>query len=203
MFTGIITHIGTIIAWTKIPGDDTKCVMQTDMDLRHLAVGASICCSGVCLTATQIDPASGQFTAVLSNETLEKSTAKSWAEGRKINLERSLRLGDELGGHLVYGHVDDVAKIIGWEQVEGSIKATFAAPKQWQAFLAPKGSVSLDGVSLTVNKVDDNDPNHVNFSINLIPHTLEHTTFTYNKVGDQINLEIDPLARYVRRMLVF
>jgi riboflavin synthase len=191
LFTGIITDIGTV---REIhPGGDTTYVIETDLDLGDLALGASIACSGVCLTA--IDHGVNWFAVQTSTETLLRSTLKDWRVGSRINLERALRAGDELGGHIVSGHVDAVAEIVEQRKDGDSERFAFRVPDEFARAVAPKGSVALDGVSLTVNEVQGN-----RFGVNIIPHTLAHTTFGAAKVGDRINFEIDMLARYVARL---
>jgi riboflavin synthase len=191
LFTGIITDIGTV---REIhPGGDTTYVIETDLDLGDLALGASIACSGVCLTA--IDHGVNWFAVQASTETLLRSTLKDWRVGSRINLERALRAGDELGGHIVSGHVDAVAEIVEQRKDGDSERFAFRVPDEFARAVAPKGSVALDGVSLTVNEVQGN-----RFGVNIIPHTLAHTTFGAAKVGDRINFEIDMLARYVARL---
>jgi riboflavin synthase len=191
LFTGIITDIGTV---REIhPGGDTTYVIETDLDLGDLALGASIACSGVCLTA--IDHGVNWFAVQASAETLLRSTLKDWHVGSRINLERALRAGDELGGHIVSGHVDAVAEIVEQRKDGDSERFAFRVPDEFARAVAPKGSVALDGVSLTVNEVQGN-----RFGVNIIPHTLAHTTFGAAKVGDRINFEIDMLARYVARL---
>jgi riboflavin synthase len=191
LFTGIITDIGTV---REIhPGGDTTYVIETDLDLGDLALGASIACSGVCLTA--IDHGVNWFAVQASTETLLRSTLKDWHVGSRINLERALRAGDELGGHIVSGHVDAVAEIVEQRKDGDSERFAFRVPDEFARAVAPKGSVALDGVSLTVNEVQGN-----RFGVNIIPHTLAHTTFGAAKVGDRINFEIDMLARYVARL---
>ncbi|HEX4193651.1 MAG TPA: riboflavin synthase [Stellaceae bacterium] len=191
MFTGIITDIGTVREIR--PGGDTTFVIETDLDLSDLALGASIACSGVCLTA--IEHGVNWFAVQVSAETLSRSTLKQWQVGSRINLERALKAGDELGGHIVSGHVDAVAEIVERRKEGDSERFSFRVPDEFARAVAPKGSVALNGVSLTVNEVQGN-----RFGVNLIPHTLAHTTFGAAKVGDRINFEIDMLARYVARL---
>ncbi|HEX3970846.1 MAG TPA: riboflavin synthase [Stellaceae bacterium] len=191
MFTGIITDIGTVREIR--PGGDTTFVIETDLDLGDLALGASIACSGVCLTA--IEHGVNWFAVQVSAETLSRSTLKEWQIGSRINLERALKAGDELGGHIVSGHVDAVAEIVERRKEGDSERFSFRVPDEFARAVAPKGSVALNGVSLTVNEVQGN-----RFGVNLIPHTLAHTTFGAAKVGDRINFEIDMLARYVARL---
>ncbi len=191
MFTGIITDIGTVREIK--PGGDTTFVIGTTLDLKDLALGASIACAGVCLTA--IDHGADWFAVQASAETLARSTLKGWRVGMRINLERALKAGDELGGHIVSGHVDALAEIVERYREGDSERFAFRLPDQFAKAVAPKGSVALDGVSLTVNEVQGN-----RFGVNLIPHTLAHTTFGEAKVGDRVNFEIDMLARYVARL---
>lgn len=191
MFTGIVTDIGTV---REIhPGGDTTFVIETNLDLGDLALGASIACSGVCLTA--IDHGVNWFAVQASAETLSRSTLKDWRVGSRVNLERALKAGDELGGHIVSGHVDAVAEIVERRKEGDSERFAFRVPDEFARAVAPKGSVALDGVSLTVNEVQGS-----RFGVNIIPHTLAHTTFGAAKVGDRINFEIDMLARYVARL---
>jgi riboflavin synthase len=191
LFTGIITDIGTVREIRA--GGDTTFVIETDLDLGDLALGASIACSGVCLTA--IEHGVNWFAVQVSAETLSRSTLKQWQIGSRINLERALKAGDELGGHIVSGHVDAVAEIVERRKEGDSERFSFRVPDEFARAVAPKGSVALNGVSLTVNEVQGN-----RFGVNLIPHTLAHTTFGAAKVGDRINFEIDMLARYVARL---
>jgi riboflavin synthase len=192
MFTGIITHIGTIKSTQKGNGD-LRLEIATDFDLASIAIGASIACSGACMTVVQ--KGDGYFAIDVSDESVSKTTIGQWQVGTKINLERSLKLGDELGGHLVSGHVDGLAEVMSIKEIGGSREIVFAAPDDLKLFIAAKGSVALDGVSLTVNSVEDNK-----FSINIIPHTWENTTFNRLQAGSKVNLEIDTLARYVARL---
>jgi len=191
LFTGIVTDIGTVREIR--PGGDTTFVIETNLDLGDLALGASISCSGVCLTA--IDHGVNWFAVQASTETLARSTLKAWRVGSRINLERALKAGDELGGHIVSGHVDAVAEIVERRKEGDSERFAFRVPDEFARAVAPKGSVALDGVSLTVNEVQGS-----RFGVNIIPHTLAHTTFGTAKVGDQVNFEIDMLARYVARL---
>ncbi|WP_108883360.1 riboflavin synthase [Anderseniella sp. Alg231-50] len=196
MFTGIITDIGTIEGIER--RGDTQFTISSGYDAAGIALGASICCSGCCLTVTSVaHGADGgcHFTVDVSAESLSKTTLGGWAEGTRINLERALKAGDELGGHIVSGHVDGVADIVSIEDDGDSRRFVFCAPEQLARFIASKGSVCLDGTSLTVN-----DVNGVNFGINVIPHTLSVTSWGNAQVGDKVNLEIDMLARYVARL---
>jgi riboflavin synthase len=192
MFTGIITDIGALRAIR--PGGDTTYVIATKLDLRNLAFGASVACSGVCLTV--IEHGDDWFAVQASAETLARSTLGGWRVGTRINLERALKAGDELGGHLVSGHVDGVGEIVERRPEGDSQRLSFRVPEPLAAAMASKGSVALDGVSLTVNEVQAN-----RFGVNIIPHTLGQTTFGTAKVGDRVNVEIDMLARYVARLL--
>jgi len=191
VFTGIITNIGAVREIR--PGGDTTFVIETNLDLADLALGASIACSGVCLTA--IDHGVNWFAVQASAETLSRSTLKHWRAGSRVNLERALKVGDELGGHIVSGHVDAVAEIVERRQEGDSERFGFRVPDEFARAVASKGSVALDGVSLTVNEVQGN-----RFGVNFIPHTLAHTTFGAAKIGDSINFELDMLARYVARL---
>lgn len=193
MFTGIITGIGTVLA-----ADGGRFSVRSDYPAASIALGASICHDGVCLTVTSVenDGAGSRYTLDVSNETLSLTTLGDWTAGRPINLERALKAGDELGGHIVSGHVDGVARIVDIRADGESRRLTFEAPAALAPFIAPKGSVALDGTSLTVNEVDG-----ARFGVNLIPHTLTVTTWGGKKPGDRVNIEIDPLARYVARLL--
>jgi len=192
MFTGIIQSIGAIAAIDR-KGDWTINV-ASDLPLDAVALGASIACSGICLTVIAKDEK--KFTAQLSAETLSKTTAAGWDVGTRLNLERALRLGDELGGHIVSGHVDAVASVIDRQPDGDSLCFLFEVPAAFAKFLAPKGSVTLDGVSLTVNAVDG-----ARFGVNIIPHTQTATTLGDRRAGDAVNFEIDVIARYVERMM--
>ncbi len=194
MFTGIITDRGTILAVEQ--AGDLKVRIGTAYDVAGIDIGASIACDGVCLTVVDLgrDP-QNWFDVQVSAETLSKSNLGTWAVGRAVNLERSLKVGDELGGHIVSGHVDGLARVIDIRDEGDSTRVTFEAPPELARFIAPKGSVALDGTSLTVNEVDGN-----RFGVNFIPHTKAVTTWGRVAVGDDINLEIDTLARYVARL---
>ena len=193
MFTGIVTGLGTVVAV-----DGGLFTIRADDTPASIALGASICHDGVCLTVTGIEPdgAGSRYTLDVSNETLSLTTLGGWAIGRQVNLERALKAGDELGGHIVSGHVDGIARIADIRSDGDSRRLTFEAPDALAPFIAPKGSVALDGTSLTVNEVDG-----ARFGVNLIPHTLTVTTWGRKKPGDLVNIEIDPLARYVARLL--
>ena len=198
MFTGIITHIGTVKK--IVPGTDTRIAIETAMDVDEVAIGASIACSGPCLTVVEKGKDGGRswFAVDVSSETLDRTTVGGWTVGERVNLERALRVGDELGGHIVSGHVDGVAGISAREPVgdgEGSVRFTVEAPPRLSKFIAEKGSVALDGVSLTVNAVQDEL-----FTVNVIPHTLENTTLGETPEGARVNLEVDIMARYVARL---
>jgi riboflavin synthase len=192
MFTGIITDIGRV---RRIKADAlVELTIAPQFDTAAIAIGASIACSGACLTVIAVE--TGAFTVQASAETVARTTIGGWREGTAVNLERSLRLGDELGGHLVSGHVDGLAAIVSRRPEGLSVRFEFEAPKALMPFIAPKGSVALDGVSLTVNEVDEN-----RFGVNIIPHTLACTNFGEAGPGQQMNLEIDMIARYVSRLL--
>lgn len=191
MFTGIVTDIGELRRLER--RGDLRARIGTGYDTGTIDIGASIACSGVCLTVVQLGP--DWFDVEISAETLDKTTIGGWTEGRRINLERALKVGDELGGHIVSGHVDGLATIVDKRPEGDSVRYTFDAPKALARFIAPKGSVALDGTSLTVNEVDG-----TRFGVNIIPHTQEVTTWGESKVGDKVNLEIDTLARYVARL---
>ena len=193
MFTGIIQDIGTIAVIEKA-GDWVITIAASPALLGSLSLGASVACSGVCLTVIRFTDK--DFTVQASGETLSKTTLGSWQTGTKINLERALRMGDELGGHMVSGHVDGIARVVSLTPDGDSLRFQFEIPAAFQSFLAPKGSITLDGISLTVNEVDGNI-----FGVNIIPHTQMATTLGEKKVGDTLNFEIDLIARYVGRML--
>ena len=197
MFTGIVTDIGEIRSVTPGGGgDDRRFVVGTRHDLAPSAIGASIACSGCCLTV--VEKGADWFAVEVSEESLAKTHLGSWKEGRRINLELSLKLGDELGGHLVYGHVDGIATIAALTPEGGSMRFLFEASAELARFVAPKGSVAIDGISLTVNEVDGN-----RFGVNIIPHTQAVTTLGQARVGQRVNLEVDMLARYVARLLEY
>jgi riboflavin synthase len=193
MFTGIISNVGIVVA-----ADGGRFTVHSDYAADTIALGASICHDGVCLTVTSVQPdgTGSRYTLDVSNETLSLTTLGEWTTGRPINLERALKAGDELGGHIVSGHVDGIARITDIRADGDSRRLTFEAPESLAPFIAPKGSVALDGTSLTVNEVDG-----ARFGVNLIPHTLTVTTWGRKKPGDLVNIEIDPLARYVARLL--
>ena len=192
MFTGIITDLGRVRAIG--PGGDPRYEFATGLDTATLAVGASVCCSGACLTV--VDKGAGWFAATVSAETLTRTTLGRWRAGTPVNFERALKLGDELGGHIVTGHVDGVTELKSVGEEGDSLRLVFAVSEELARFIAAKGSVALDGVSLTVNDVTAGE-----FGVNLIPHTRKTTTLGALAPGDFVNLEIDPLARYVARLL--
>ncbi len=196
MFTGIITDLGRVRA-VEARGD-TRLAIETGYDTETIDTGASIACSGACLTV--VDKGPNWFAADVSAETLSKTTLGGWAAGTAVNLERPLRLGDELGGHLVQGHVDGVAEIVARAEEGDSLRLAFTAPAALMPFIAAKGSVTLDGVSLTVNRVKD-APGGGRFEVNIIPHTAALTTLGACRPGTRVNLEIDLLARYVQRLM--
>ena len=196
MFTGIVTDIGQILALEE--RGDLRARIGTRYDVEGIDIGASIACDGVCLTVVALGKTpQNWFDVDISAETVSKTAigANGWAPGKRLNLERALKVGDELGGHIVSGHVDGVAEVVGMAREGDSTRVTFRAPEALARFIAPKGSVALNGTSLTVNEVNGRD-----FGINLIPHTQEVTTWGEVAVGDGVNLEIDTLARYVARM---
>ncbi|HAK63679.1 MAG: riboflavin synthase [Pseudomonadota bacterium] len=200
MFTGIITDVGNLRSMEK--RGDTRMVITTAYPVENVEIGASIACSGVCLTVVDKGrDADGQawFAVDASAETLNCTNLGKLAPGHRINLERALRIGDELGGHIVSGHVDGQARITAIRPEGGSIRYSFASPRELARYIAPKGSVALDGVSLTVNEVGDQD-GAVIFGVNVIPHTQQMTTFGNRAVGDLVNMEVDVVARYVDRL---
>jgi len=201
MFTGIITDIGQISAIEKQGDMHVKINCNYDMD--SVDIGASIACSGVCLTVVEKGYHGSQswFSVDVSNETINCTAAMLWQEGQSLNLERSLKVGDELGGHIVSGHVDSVGEIIEYKNIAGSWALTIAAPKAIAAYIAPKGSITVNGISLTVNDIEDQTDGSCHFMLNIIPHTADVTTLHDAKTGDQVNLEIDVLARYMKRMM--
>ncbi len=194
MFTGIITDIGRILSVER--RGDTTARIATGYDTGGIDLGASIACDGVCLTVIATGPEEGGwFSVQFSAETLSKTTLGGWVPGRRVNLERALRVGDELGGHIVSGHVDGVAEVVALAPEGDSLRMRFRAPEALAGFIAPKGSIALNGTSLTVNEVEGTE-----FGVNLIPHTREVTTWGDVARGDPVNLEIDTLARYVARL---
>ena len=200
MFTGIVTAIGTIES--REERGDLHLRIACPFDPARIAIGASIACSGVCLTVVERGGTEGTawFAVDVSAETLSRTAAGTWELGARLNLEPSLRLGDELGGHIVSGHVDAVGTLVAREPEGDSIRFAIAAPKELAPFLADKGSVTVDGVSLTVNAVEDQPDGSVHFDLNIIPHTAEVTTLGALGAGDEVNLEIDTVARYLKRL---
>ena len=198
MFTGIITALGRVREIVPIGGgSDMRLVVAAPwQDTASIAVGASIACSGCCLTAVELQP--DAFTVEVSAETLANTTLGQWRPGTRVNLERSLRMGDELGGHIVSGHIDGMAETLSAEPENGSIRWRFRVPPELARFIARKGSIAIDGVSLTVNNADQDS-----FGVNIISHTAEVTGFSTLKPGDFVNIEIDMLARYVARLAEF
>jgi riboflavin synthase len=192
MFTGIVTDIGRVRS-VETRGD-TRFALQTAYDLGSVDIGASICCDGVCLTVVQ--KGADWFAVDVSAETLGRTTLAGWKVGKPVNLERSLRVGDELGGHIVSGHVDGVGEVAALTPEGDSLRVSFRAPSSLMPYIAAKGSVSVNGVSLTVNEVSEES-----FGVNLIPHTRAVTSFGSLVQGDHVNLEIDILARYVARLV--
>ncbi len=197
MFTGIVTDVGTVIAAEQ--RGDLRLRVRTAYDLATVELGASIACSGVCLTV--VDKGEDWFAVDVSAETLSPTAADLWREGARLNLERSLRLGDELGGHIVTGHVDAVGQVLGICPEGDSQRIGVAVPRALAAMIATKGSVALDGVSLTVNDVRDAEDGATHFSVNIIPHTAQQTTLSDVDAGRQFNVEVDVLARYIDRMM--
>jgi riboflavin synthase len=192
MFTGIITDVGEV---TEMLGaGERRLQIATAYDPDTIPIGASIACSGVCLTVVELRKE--RFAAVASAETIARTTLGTWKKGTRVNLERALRVGDELGGHIVSGHTDGVARLVSARRENDSLRLVFEPPAELARFVASKGSVALDGVSLTVNEVDDST-----FGVNIIPHTAAHTTLGALKPGDTVNMEIDMLARYVARLI--
>ena len=193
MFTGIITDIGRVSA-VEARGD-MRARIETAYDMDRVDIGASIACDGICLTV--VDKGPGWFAVDVSAETLDRTNmgARGWTPGQRLNLERALRVGDELGGHIVSGHVDGMARIVDVRPEGDSLRLTLEAPADLARFIAPKGSVALNGTSLTVNEVEGR-----RFGVNLIPHTQAVTTWAQARAGDAVNLEIDTLARYVARL---
>ena len=196
MFTGIITDLGRVRRLRRGAGPEggLDLTIATAFDTDEIPLGASIACSGPCLTVVAVEP--GAFVVQASAETLACSTMGDWVEGTPVNLERALCLGDELGGHLVSGHVDGVARFVDRRPEGDSVRFTIEAPASLMRYIAPKGSVALDGISLTVNEVADDC-----FGVNIIPYTLSHTSLGEARPGQRMNLEIDPIARYVARLL--
>ncbi|WP_457936367.1 riboflavin synthase [Mesorhizobium sp. 10J20-29] len=197
MFTGIVTDIGKVASTTPLP-EGVRLRIETAYDPQTVDIGASIACAGVCLTVTGL-PEKGSnarwFEVEAWEEALRLTTASRWGQGTRINLERALKIGDELGGHIVSGHVDGMAEIVAREDEGDAVRFTLEAPAHLAKFIAPKGSVALDGTSLTVNKVD-----RTRFDVLLIHHSLTVTTWGERQAGDAVNLEIDTMARYAARL---
>lgn len=196
MFTGIITDIGVIRSAEQ--HGDLRLVIGCGYDMDTVAIGASIACSGVCLTV--VEKGADWFATDLSAETVSRTSQGQWTQGRRLNLERALKIGDELGGHIVTGHVDEIGEVIDLRNEGDSLRVTIAASADVAPHIAKKGSVTLDGISLTVNRVEDKAGGGVEFGVNIIPHTAQMTTFDTLEVGRPINIEIDVLARYLDRM---
>ncbi len=198
MFTGIVTDMGEVIAVSPRAAELRRLTIACRYDRASIAIGASIACSGVCLTVVDTGEAGGRawFAVDAAPETLRVTTVGSWAKGDRINLERSLKIGDELGGHLVTGHIDGLAEVAEREDCTETARLTFRAPAQLSRFIAAKGSVALDGVSLTVNEVAGDA-----FTVLIIPHTLAVTTFGALARGGRVNLEVDLMARYAARLI--
>jgi len=194
MFTGIVTEVGEIIATEERAEGLRRLTIGCAYDPASIAIGASICCSGVCMTV--VSAGKNSFSVDAAAETLALTTVGHWRKGRRVNLERSLKIGDELGGHLVSGHVDGLAELIARENLTDMARFTLRVPKPLARFIAQKGSVALDGVSLTVNELSDDT-----FSVLIIPHTLAVTTLGALKQGDGLNLEVDVMARYAARLM--
>ena len=197
MFTGIVTDVGRVVAAEQ--RGDLRLRIACGYDMAGVDLGASIACSGVCLTV--VDKGEDWFAIDLSAETLRRTAPGLWAEGQRLNLERALKVGDELGGHIVTGHVDGLGEVVAAEPVGDSTRLRIAAGAEIAPFVASKGSIALDGVSLTVNEVEPSSEGGVVFSINLIPHTAAQTTFARVQLARKLHIEIDILARYIGRLL--
>jgi riboflavin synthase len=200
MFTGIITDIGHIASAEQ--RGDLRLIIHCNYDMGSVDLGASIACSGCCLTVIDKGRScdQGWFAVDASAETVSKTAAGMWVEGRRLNLERALKVGDELGGHIVTGHVDGIGQVVSVEPVGDSHKVVIAAPASLAAYIAAKGSITVDGVSLTVNEVIDATDGRAHFALNIIPHSWDVTTLAEMAPGREVNLEIDILARYLKRM---
>jgi riboflavin synthase len=198
MFTGIVSHVGEVVGAERRAEGLCRLAIACGYDRESIALGASIACAGICLTVVETALRDNRtvFAVDAAAETLATTTAGRWTAGTRLNLERALRLGDELGGHMVTGHVDGLAEIIGREDLNDMARLALRAPPPLARFIAPKGSVTLDGVSLTVNAVE-----RETFSVLIIPHTLHVTTFGKAKKGDMLNLEVDLMARYAARLM--
>jgi riboflavin synthase len=197
MFTGIVTDIGTVRSAEQ--RGDLRLLIATGFDMDSVDLGASIACSGACLTV--VDKGDDWFAVDVSAETVSKTAAEHWREGARLNLERSLRLGDEIGGHIVTGHVDAIGAVLSVIPEGDSKRLGIGVPKMLGPMIAAKGSVALDGVSMTVNDVRDAEDGTTHLSVNIIPHTVQHTTLGELEQGRQVNVEVDVLARYIDRML--
>jgi riboflavin synthase len=197
MFTGIVTDIGIVASSEQRA--DLRLTIRCGYDMGSVDLGASIACSGVCLTV--VDKGEDWFAVDLSTETLSRTASGLWSEGSRLNLERSLRVGDELGGHFVTGHVDCIGKVVGVCAEGGSTRIGISVPADYSALIAAKGSIALDGVSLTVNDVREAEDGTTHFSVNIIPHTAAHSTLGKIAPDRQLNVEIDVLARYIDRMV--
>jgi riboflavin synthase len=197
MFTGIVTDVGTVVKAEQRA--DLRLAIRCGYDMNTVDLGASICCSGVCLTV--VDKGDDWFAVDVSLETLSRTARDLWIEGARLNLERSLRVGDELGGHFVTGHVDCVGEVVEASPEGGSMRIGVSVPRALGPRIAPKGSIALDGVSLTVNEVRDAEDGTTHFAVNIIPHTASATTLGELTAGRQLNVEVDVLARYLDRML--
>jgi riboflavin synthase len=197
MFTGIVTDVGIVAKAEQ--RSDLRVTIRCGYDMATVDLGASICCSGVCLTV--VDKGDDWFAVDVSTETLSRTANDLWKEGSRLNLERSLRVGDELGGHFVTGHVDCSGTIVGICPEGGSTRIGVSVPGEYSALVAPKGSIALDGVALTVNEVREAEDGGTHFSANIIPHTAEHSTLGAVVAGGQLNVEFDVLARYIDRMI--
>ena len=197
MFTGIVSDIGTILAADR--QGDLRLTIACDYAMDEVAIGASIACSGVCLTV--VSKAADSFTVDISGETVSRTASAQWRQGARLNLERALKVGDELGGHIVTGHVDGIGTVTAVEPVEGSTHIAIRAPASLAKAIAAKGSITVDGISLTVNAVEDEADGSAIFHLNIIPHTAQWTTLGSAAPGREVNLEIDVLARYLARMM--
>jgi riboflavin synthase len=200
MFTGIVTAIGTVTASEQ--RGDLRVTISCPYDPAAIAIGASIACSGACMTVVERGGQAGAawFAVDVSGESQSRTGPDKWAAGAKLNLEQPLKLGDELGGHIVTGHVDAVGEVLGICSEGASQRIGVHAPAELAPYIAPKGSITVDGVSLTVNEIADQPDGSVHFALNIIPHTADVTTLGALKQGDRVNLEIDTMARYLKRM---
>ena len=197
MFTGIVTDVGAVRKAEQ--RGDLRLEIETGYDMASVDLGASIACSGVCLTV--VDKGDDWFAVDVSGETVSRTAADLWRQGARLNLERSLRLGDEFGGHIVTGHVDAVAEVIGVCPEGDSVRIGVKVPRELGSMIAAKGSIALDGVSLTVNEVSEAQDGSTHFSVNIIPHTAKETTLRDIAAGRQLNVEVDVLTRYIDRLL--